>query len=328
VAEYSTKDLHPRDRINYWIDVATKNFVRHTFQSRAGRSFSGAIRAATLDRLAMARFHCDTCIVTRSPREIARSDSDDVLLCLQLEGKGKFTQDGREVINENGSFLLLDSRRAFAIEFPAQTHSITFKIPRDALAARLGNLTELTCRPITASSAVGGLASGFLSMLPSRVGDVENAAGGKLAEQALDLVALAFASELGGVGAGASSARSNTLFRLKAVIESNLRNPNLKPAGVAAEAGISIRYANALLAQEGSSVERYILYRRLERCRRTLEDASQANRMIGEIAFSWGFSDLSHFARRFRTEYGCAPGDYRRRAQQSAIVADNFLVNE
>jgi AraC-like DNA-binding protein len=40
--------------------------------------------------------------------------------------------------------------------------------------------------------------------------------------------------------------------------------------------------------------------------------------MIGEIAFSWGFSDLSHFVRRFRAAYGMTPGDYRRRACEIA----------
>jgi AraC family transcriptional regulator, positive regulator of tynA and feaB len=37
--------------------------------------------------------------------------------------------------------------------------------------------------------------------------------------------------------------------------------------------------------------------------------------MIGEIAFSWGFSDQSHFTRRFRAAYGMSPSDYRRQVE-------------
>ncbi len=81
---------------------------------------------------------------------------------------------------------------------------------------------------------------------------------------------------------------------------------------MATEAGISIRYANALLSVEGTSLERCILDRRLERCRRALEDPRQAHRTIGDIAFAWGFSDLSHFTRRFKAEFGVSPGEYRR----------------
>jgi AraC-like DNA-binding protein len=104
---------------------------------------------------------------------------------------------------------------------------------------------------------------------------------------------------------------------LKAAIESRLHEPDLKPALAAAAAGISVRYANALLADQNSCLERYIIARRLERCRRVLEDPTQAHRMIGEIAFSWGFSDLSHFNRRFKAEFGCAPGEYRRNARRA-----------
>jgi AraC family transcriptional regulator, positive regulator of tynA and feaB len=32
---------------------------------------------------------------------------------------------------------------------------------------------------------------------------------------------------------------------------------------------------------------------------------------IGSIAFDWGFSDLSHFTRRFRQRFGCTPRDWR-----------------
>jgi AraC-like DNA-binding protein len=155
-------------------------------------------------------------------------------------------------------------------------------------------------------------------MLASRLDAFEGAACSKLSEQALDLVALAVSEQLGQGDATLSSARSTALFRLKSAIEARLREPNLRPASAAAEAGISVRYANALLWQEGSSIERYIQHRRLERCRQALEDPAQAHRMIGEIAFGWGFSDLSHFGRRFRAAYGLAPGDYRRRAWEIA----------
>jgi AraC-like DNA-binding protein len=84
---------------------------------------------------------------------------------------------------------------------------------------------------------------------------------------------------------------------------------------VAAATGISVRYANTLLSQQGTSLERLIVARRLERCRRALEDPGQSHRTITEIAFAWGFSDPSHFNRRFKAEYGCAPRDYRQRFQ-------------
>ncbi|MEO8421788.1 MAG: AraC family transcriptional regulator, partial [Hyphomicrobium sp.] len=33
----------------------------------------------------------------------------------------------------------------------------------------------------------------------------------------------------------------------------------------------------------------------------------------------WGFSDHSHFTRRFRAEFGMAPGDWRRALQETGV---------
>ena len=43
-AVYSTLDIHPRERLSYWLDVATKAFVRHEFHSSTGPSFAGTLR--------------------------------------------------------------------------------------------------------------------------------------------------------------------------------------------------------------------------------------------------------------------------------------------
>jgi AraC-like DNA-binding protein len=143
-----------------------------------------------------------------------------------------------------------------------------------------------------------------------------------IAEQALDLVSLALAADAEAANVTLSSRRAVTLTLLKSAIEARLHDPELRPAGAAAAAGISVRYANALLAEEDTGLERYIIDRRLQRCRRALEDPAQAHRMIGDIAYSWGFSDLSHFGRRFKAAFGCSPGDYRRQRTLQPCDAD------
>jgi AraC family transcriptional regulator, positive regulator of tynA and feaB len=134
--------------------------------------------------------------------------------------------------------------------------------------------------------------------------------GTKLGHQALDLLALGFEGVGGGI-VQLSSTRATTLVRLKSVIEEGLHDPALKPGAAAQAAGISVRYANALLAQEDTSLERYIMLRRLLRCHQALESSVHRSRSISEIAYRFGFSDLSHFTRRFRTQFGCSPREVR-----------------
>ena len=70
----------------------------------------------------------------------------------------------------------------------------------------------------------------------------------RLAEQALDLIALALT--VGDATPTLSFAAVNALMRLKSMIDARISDPALRPADVAAAAGISVRYANALLAEE------------------------------------------------------------------------------
>ncbi|MGH7633943.1 MAG: helix-turn-helix domain-containing protein, partial [Gemmatimonadaceae bacterium] len=249
------------------------------------------------------------------------SGCDHFFLCTLLRGKAVVSQDDRVAVGENGGFVLIDTRRPYTIQFPGNARSVSLVLPRRPVEARLGRAVALPMRAADALRPLTGLTSGFLSMLPSRVGSVDKTAASRLSEMTLDLVALALAGETYR-RAELSSARALTLFRLKAPIEARLCDPRLKPAMAAGAAGISVRYANNLLSQEGYSLERYILHRRLERCRSALEDQGQAHRLIGEIAFAWGFSELSHFIRRFRAAYSLAPRDYRRRAEECAIAGE------
>lgn len=308
---FSTRELRPRDRIPFWVDAATRAYFKHSFEASA-ETFVGNLYAEKLDSIVLSSCDCGPCHVTRSRQDVARDDIDDVILSVRHSGRSLFRQSGREVVVDPGTVLLQDAGRPMEVEFLEPSKSLCVNIPRTALQARIGS----AALPAAVSTKVPivGLTTEFLTQLAARAGTLDDAVRRRLSEQALDLIALAMSGE----GTPAlSSARASTLFRLKMAIEARLGDPTLKPASAAAAAGISVRYANDLLAEENFSLERYILHRRLERCRSALADPLQAHRMIGEIAFSWGFSDLSHFTRRFRAAFGTTPGDYRRQQQRS-----------
>lgn len=314
---FSTSSVHARDRLDFWREEATKAVVAHEFNTAVGRSFQGQIRAASLGPLALALLDHDACAVEHTERCIRRNSDDDLLLQMALGGGTALRQDGRDADAKRNDMYILDPRRPFSLRMRASARMLVVKIPRWELQARLGDVTALTARPITRSKPIGALASGFLAMLPARVDELDGSASAKIAQQALDLVALAFDAESGSTPAVLSSSRTTTLLRLQTSIESRLCDPTLRPAVAAADAGISVRYANALLAQEGTSLERFIMLRRLQLCRRLLEDPAHALRTAGDIAYSCGFSDASHFTRRFKAQFGCSPGECRPRPQRS-----------
>jgi AraC-like DNA-binding protein len=106
-----------------------------------------------------------------------------------------------------------------------------------------------------------------------------------------------------------------TCLRIRAAIEMHLVDPSANPRKVAEAAGLSARNANAALAGDHTSISRLLLERRLDRCKAALGDLRQTHRTISEVAYGWGFSDMTHFGRKFKAAYGKLPGEYRQMAK-------------
>lgn len=109
-----------------------------------------------------------------------------------------------------------------------------------------------------------------------------------------------------------SAAKHAILLRALQVIERNLADPDLSPAMVAQQAGISLRYLQQLFEALGESVTHSIRRRRLERCHSDLRDPHYGAESITEISFRWGFNDPAYFSRIFRDVYGIPPSAHRR----------------
>lgn len=307
---FSTDALDERDRIPFWVDVASKTYYAHQF-AVPGNQFSGRIACDNLDDLVLTVCDCDPCFVTRTRRDTSRDGIDDCIFSIRLSGRSTYTHAGRTTLVDRGTVMFHNAGKEHAIEFLEPTKALHVTIPRQLMKARISDVENL--QVMSRDTPVVGLVSDFVGSLIHRSGTFDALAQSRLAEQLVDLVALAVGAQ--GAGLPLSTARASALRRLKIEIERRLSNPGLTPLMAATSAGMSVRYANALLAEEGSSLERFILQRRLEHCRRALEDPLQANRMVGEIAFAWGFSDHSHFTRRFRDAFEMTPSECRRKGQ-------------
>ncbi len=310
---FSTSKVHPRDRLTYWRDEASKAYVAHEFSSEIGQAFNGTIRAGSLDLLTLSLFTSDACTVRRTQECLRQDGDDDLLVGVQVAGGMTICQDGRECDLAANDIVLIEPRRPFTLNIRDGNRCLVTKVPRRHLQARLADVSGLNARTLHSDEPAAGLAAGFLAMLPERLDALDGSmAGATIAHQALDLVALAFAGHASRASVTLSSRRAAALLALKAKISGMLCDPDLKPAGAAAAAGISVRYANSLLAEEGTSLEQFIISRRLDRCYAALIDPAQAQRTVSEIAFSYGFSDLSHFGRRFKSQFGQSPRERRR----------------
>jgi AraC family transcriptional regulator, positive regulator of tynA and feaB len=311
---FSTADVCPRDRFERWHEVTRQYVVDHDSRPDCRWSFEATLSRAMLEELPVLTFESSPFTVLHTDRHAARA-CDEFIVCRQLGGVMALEQAGRQVSLHNGDLTLLDARVPYVARLSDGASALLLKVPRRRLAARVGRTGEMIARLMRPQDGENGLVSEFLGLLPRHVDKLSKAASGVVAEQALDLLALAVAGCTSAAQPRVSSARFVVQTRVRSAIERRLGDPDLTPAAVAAAVGVSVRYANAVLADKNTSVYRLIQTLRLERCRQALADPTQSHRTVSDIAYSWGFSDMTHFGRRFRVAFGLLPSEFRRSRQ-------------
>ena len=315
---FSTSDVHPRDRFDYWHGVACANIVDHESHPECRHNFEAKLQSGVVADTGLVLFENSPMTAFHLPQHVKKVNSDELFVCRQLAGSVVLEQDCREVILCSGDIALIDPRLPYGAKFSAGSRLLLLKFPRRLLEARIGGTQEMTACSIKPSAAEVGLTSAFLGALPAYAGELDPTAADVVQEQVIALIALSLAKALGPSPSRISAAKSIALLKVRAAIESRLNDPNLDANTVAAAAGVSVRYANALLSNEDTTIMRFVQARRLARCRKALEDPLQEHRTISEIAYAWGFSDMTHFGRRFRAAYGVLPGECRRLARAPA----------
>jgi AraC-like DNA-binding protein len=97
--------------------------------------------------------------------------------------------------------------------------------------------------------------------------------------------------------------------RIEAYVQQHLADPALSPESIAKAHHISVRQLYKLWSERELGLAEWIMRGRLEGARRDI--AKDGPLGIAAIARRWGFTDATHFGRRFRAAYGISPREWR-----------------
>ncbi len=309
--QFNTAAIAPKERSAYWQEVVCNTFVPLECQLAAPEAFEGRLQASQLGELSVVDVCAQQQTVVRDARRIGFSDEEYVLLSLAREGRSLVMQEGREANLAAGDFAIYDTRRPYRLHFDGAFRQTVVQIPRASLQRRVGNLEYLTALPMSRTHPLHRLVFDFLQGLSTLGDKLDDLQQLRLAEQGMDLLAMALVeTSKGQLSQG--SRRTALLLRIKDHMHAHLGSPDLSLAEVSARFGISSRYINILFQQEQTSFGRYLLASRLAACARDLREPALARRQISEIAYRWGFSDMAYFSRVFRARFGEAAREYRR----------------
>lgn len=272
-------------------------------------AFDARLTSRSVGGLQVVDCSCDPHRGVRRNTDVRRDGGETLTLQLVLGGREIFTVDQTAVQLTPGDVLVWTSLQPMSFEVTHHLRKISVTVPLARMQSWFPDLWTTFDTLLPANAPGVGLLGSFIDVLSSSVLNDPSANGEALTESLLGVL-----RNVVRPGAGAPS---NTLgdaqrTRVLQYIDRHLADPLLGPATIAAATQISVRYLHQLFEGEEETVLGHIMAERLRRCRTELQNPAMADRSITEIAFSWGFQDLSHFSRRFRARYGASPREYRR----------------
>ena len=310
----STDAVHPRQRLAFWNDAACDSLTQQAADPLNPQTFSGRMIRADVGPLRFVEFNSAAAVVRHSRAHIARSGGAHYLIRMQLANESVCSQGGQQVRLRAGDFSLCDTARPYQLSFNCPVSILTVRVPKTLLQRYVGSPEYLVNVAVSGHTGAGALASRVIREV-WRSSDV--ALGPKVAPRfanvVLELIATAYL-DIGRGKVDRSCMGSALRLRIMDFIDQELCDPDLSPQVVAQALKVSSRHVHRVFAQHGATVTRYILQRRLEKCRAALADPMLSGLSLTHLCSEYGFRSLPHFSRLFRDAYGMAPRDFRREA--------------
>lgn len=309
MAIWNASELSAKDRFAYWKDVLCEAYIALNPVIETDHHFGGSVRANPLGSVNVTTISSTRQKVYRRRQEISKMPAEVYFLNLQVEGSCRMMQGGREAYLQPGDFSIVDSTEPYLNDYCSDhwtQHS--FRIPRAMLQPFLKQGERQTATLISGSDPVARVATEYLTSVAHQVQHL-GAVADSISSHIVDLVSLAVGVSSRDEDRARGAFRQQLAKSLMQYIAAHAADPELTPARAAQHFRISVRYVHRLLEESGETFSRLLLRRRLDRCAQELRRGTTSS--IGEIAFRWGFNDLSHFSRSFRNQFGVTPREYK-----------------
>jgi len=309
---FSTADLPAGDAYSIWRETVSVMF-EPTIDVDDEAPFRAAVDTFHLGDM----LFCETSVArqrfARTPRMIRRDGMDHFLIQLYHKGGYRGDVDGESIDLRPGEVSILDFAKPLATQADS-SDTLSLIVPR-YLLERLLVTDRLHGRVLRGTAAA--LFSDYVFSLQRRLPSLLQEETPLLTQSLTGLFAALVQPTQGSIAPTVQGELA--MARAKRCVESHLHKPGLGPEEICMAAAVSRASLYRLFKPYGG-ISRYLLARRLVRCRHALENPGH-DRLIAEIAYAHGFVSEAHFSRAFHRPYGIAPRDARHDKHTATIAA-------
>lgn len=306
-------------RDDFWREVTRPFYETTPLAGSDSQQLEGAIRAREVAGLWMGSITFNAQRYNRDRRIIASSDLDQYLVAVVAGGGMSGDFAGTGVAARSGDIVVLDLTQPLQSDVTAGGMFSTL-IPREILAKATGH-SNLHGLILKAHLPMTKLLTAYLRGL----GDLGNQSlvdeAAAVQEALVTILAAALRAERPDRGGELRPLSAALRQRVLDFIDGNINNPNLGPEFILQRFHVSRAHLYRAFAGDGG-VSSVIRDRRLDAAYLELTRTGISGRSIAEIAFSLGFTDSTHFLRRFRARFGRTPSEVRREGASRRLASD------
>lgn len=320
----SINDIAPAARASAWRDAVCNTFVRLECGMDRRAPMHGRIESGSVGELRVARVQSSPQQVERTRQSAAQANEAFVLLSVQLRGRTIVKQGEQEALLTPGCIAFYDTARPYTLTLPADFEQIVLHLPRHTVQALCPNGLDHMAERVNAADpfaqAILALAPQLLRLVtvaPSALADRTAAAVVELISLALSSLALPAESARvvaplkPSLTATSSAAIDALIWRVRELISRQIDDAQLSPGRLAQQVNVPLRRLQEVFKSRDSSLADCIWQMRLEFARSLLACVQHRHASISTLAYRAGFSDVAHFSRRFRLQFGVSPSQYR-----------------
>lgn len=303
--------VQPGDGFDYWHHVTCRNYslteCRNVWDGRFSAHITiRKIGALAISDIAVETMPGNTIAVSRSPADIRKDPRDYFMLWLMLDGQVGVEQRRHSAVMRAGDLFTYDQSQPFSLDFEHWSRALMVTIPRPLLTSRLPAVHHFAGRRIAANPSLAALVGSLITRLYHLDDEVDDGIVSRISESALDILSVALETE----SVSGLTRHDRQLERAKRYILAHLGDPELKLRSIAKAQDMAPRTLYRLFAGEGTTPLRWLWQQRLARSYKALSEG-KFNK-VTDVALSYGFSDVSHFSRSFKTAFGRSPRTFKR----------------
>jgi AraC family transcriptional activator of tynA and feaB len=310
---WDTQYCSPREAFSLFREGICSNFMPWSPEFKSGQGFEARIEGRAFEKGSAARVVMTPLVASRTKRNVAASPVDGIYGNLILSGEALVEQAGRANVVRRGDLVLYHTGLPVTLtgRSDQQYEDVSFLFPRSSFSLS-DEEAGLFRNIVLSQSRMMGPLSSCLTYLTENLATESEEGLNAIFDACITLLPVAagcFERPENDESFGLPA--SYLLREIMEFVNRNISNVDLSPGRAAEHFGISARYVHKLFAASSTTFSSYVAAKRLEHIRSDLLSPACRNQPISNLAYRWGFNDLSSFNRAFKNRFGCSPSRFR-----------------